>query len=158
MTTISKGVMTGLIIFLVSGNLPGQVRAAGKLVIPSADGNKPFKAVIRITPAELEIECSEKIFRRFNAFNTPTYGKMRVNTREISEICLCEGRIFIMPGDDFYQRYRNFFCPVYRTVMFWPLVEEEKMALIFIMDNPADIGSSARDLLDSINKRRRSKG
>ncbi|NIM17294.1 MAG: hypothetical protein GTO45_35270 [Candidatus Aminicenantes bacterium] len=157
MTTISKGVITTLIIFLVSGHLLGQIKAAGKLIIPSADGDKHFKAVIRITPTELEIECSEKIFRRFNAFHTPKYRKMRVNTMEISEICVSEGTIFILPEDDFYLRYRNLFNPVWRIVRFIPLDEEEKMALIFIMDNPADIGSSGMELLDSINKRGRSK-
>ena len=158
MTTISKGAMTILVILLVSGHLSGQIKAAGKLIIPTANGDKPYKAVICITRSELEIECSEKIFRHFNAFNTPKYKKMRVNTMEISEICVSEETIYILPEDDFYRRYRNFFHPVYRIAIFWPLVEEEKMALMFIMDNPADIDSSARELLKSINKRGQSKG
>ncbi len=153
MKTREKLGMTVLIFIFVSGFLIGQIKAAGKLLIPTAYGEKQYKAVIRITRENIEIECSEKIFRLFNAFNTPRYRKLRVNTTEVSEICVSEGRIYILPNDEFYQRYRNLFYPVWRMVSYLYFIIEEKMALIFILDNPADMGAAAKELLESINNK-----
>lgn len=154
MNTWEKLGMTILIITFLSGHVYGQIKAAGQLLIPTADGEKHYKAVIRITRVTIEIECSEKIFRLFNAFNTPGYRKLRVYTTEVSEICVSEGQIFILPNDEFYRRYRNFFYPVWRMVSYFYFIIEEKMALIFIMDNPDDIGAAAKELIESINNKK----
>jgi hypothetical protein len=153
MKTMEKLGMTVLIIIFVSGHVYGQIKAAGKLLIPTAYGEKQYKAVIRITRSHIEIECKEKIFRLFNAFNTPRYRKLRVNTAEVREICVSKGKIFILPGDEFYRRYRNLFYPVWRILSYLYSIIEEKMALIFIMDNPDDMGAAAKELLESISNK-----
>lgn len=132
-----------------------QIKAAGQILIPTADGQKPYRAVITIRSGEILIECSIEIFQPFNKFDTPKQEEIKVNTAEVEKICI-QGKqkkeILILPKEPLYKRYRHLFHPVERITGYIPYSVEKKDAIIFIMDNPADIGSTGERLIKSINK------
>ncbi len=145
------GVAT-LVIVLLASHLLGQIKAAGKLLIPTAGGRKSYKGIITITRAEIKIECDKKIFQRFNEFNSPKTGEIKVNTAEIERICVQKNTIFIIPKASFHQRYRHLFQPCERLISVIYLVVEKKDAMIFIMDNPTDINFLGKEVIKLINK------
>jgi hypothetical protein len=124
---------------ILASQLLGEIKAGGKLLIPTATGEKPYKCVMVITRAEIRLECDKRIFQPFNQFDTPKQAKLKVNTAEIYKIQINGNEILLIAKDPLYQRYRHLFHPIYRVVHFIPLEEEKKEAIIFIMDNPADI-------------------
>jgi hypothetical protein len=92
-------------------------------------------------------------FFLFNEFDAPKQSKIKVNTAEIYKIQINEKKILLIAKDPLYQRYRHIFHPIYRVVRFIPLEEEKKEAIIFIMDNPADIGCNEKDLIEVFPER-----
>jgi hypothetical protein len=133
----------------------GQIKAVGKILIPTASGEKCYDAVINITQDKVEIECSKKIFQLFNEFDTPLYRKLKVNNEEISNISVSgsENEILIITKSNFYQRYKHLFIPVVRLKSIIPYVSERRNAIIFTMDNPTDIGDKEKELFKFINKK-----
>lgn len=147
------GIMA-LVIILLAGNLNllGQIKAAGKLLIPTAGEDKSYKGFITITQAEIKIECDKKIFQRFNEFNSSKTREIKVNTSEVREIILRENKILILTKTNFHKRYRHLFhlCTRWRGVF----IEMEKDdAMIFIFDNPGDIDFLRKRIIKLINKR-----
>lgn len=145
------GIMA-LVIILVVSNLLG-IKAAGKLLIPTAGGEKSYRGVITITRAEIKIECDKKIFQLLNEFNSPKTGEINVNTAEVEKVCLQEKTIFILPETNFHQRYRHLFHPCERLINVMYFIVEKKNAMIFIIDNPDDIDFLGKKVIKLINKR-----
>ncbi len=133
----------------------GQIKVVGKIVIPTASGEKAYKAVIKITQEEITIECRKKIFQLFNEFNTPWYQNLKVKTSEISNIKVSKNEIYLISEANFYQRYRHLFHQVEKILRFFPYKSEMKNAIIFIMDNPADIGDREKKSIEYINKKQK---
>lgn len=144
-----------MMIILGVSQLLGEIKLTGKLLIPTAKGEKQYDAVITITRAEIMIECAKKIFQSFNEFDVPKQARLKVNTAEIYKIQIRkkENEILLIAKDSLYQRYKHLFHPVWRVVQFIPLKREKKEAIIFIMDNPADIGCIEESLVKLINER-----
>jgi hypothetical protein len=140
-----------LVILFMAGYALGQVKAAGKLLIPTADIKKPYQAVITITRAEIVIECQEKIFQLFNKFKAPKHRKIRVKTAELSRLYVFENTIYILTKDAFFFRYRNIFMRCWQRIgiHYGP---KERWAIIFITDDPEAMGAEAKELIKAINK------
>jgi hypothetical protein len=152
-----KPVLIAMVIILVA-QLLGEVKTAtGKLLIPTAAGEKPYNCVMVITPAEIGIECTMKIFQPFNQFGTPRQAKIKMNTAEIEEIQVQnrKNRIYIITTDSFCIRYRNVFNRAYKNIGFQSLfpITKENWALIFTLDNPSDIGAVGEELIKVIGER-----
>jgi hypothetical protein len=150
-----KPILIIMVIILLTGQLLGQIKAkaAGKLIITTANGEKPYDAVITMTRAEIMIECAKKIFQPFNEFDAPKQAKIKVCTAEVEEIQIQENKIIIVTKDSFWKRYRNISTQVYKSkyhgFLYWSYIQ--KWALIFVVDNPADIGCIEDDLIKHIN-------
>ena len=144
--------MTLILIGQICGEIKitTEVKATGKLLIPTASGKKPYKSVIVITQAEIRLECDRKIFQPFNEFDTPKQAKIRVDTAQVDRIWLDGDEIIILPKDPFYRRYRNQFHHI-RLVCI--LCDPNKTAIIFVIDNPADIGNAGQQLIQDIDNR-----
>ena len=142
-----------LVIILGTGYLLGQLKAAGQLLIPTAGGIKPHKCFITIKRREIKIDSNEKIFQKFNEFNSPKTGIIKVNTAEVERICVQEDTILILPKANFHQRYRHLFIPCERVRSVIFLVVEKKNAMIFIVDNPTDITYLGKEVIKLINER-----
>jgi hypothetical protein len=130
-----------MVIIMVAGQLLGEIRAAGKLLIPTAKGEKQYDAVITITRAEIMIECAKKIFQPFNEFDVPKQAKIKVSTAEVEEIQIQKNKIFIASKESFWKRYRNishhYYKSKYAGFLSWENIQI--WVLIFVVDNPADI-------------------
>lgn len=144
--------MIALVMIFLAGHLFGQIKETGKLLIPTAGGNKPYKAVITITREEIVIECREKIFQLFNEFNAPKHRKIKVKTAELSRLYVFENKIYILTKDDFFFQYRNIF------VRCWEIIgihygPEVRWAIVFTTDDPWAMGTKeAKELIKTINK------
>ena len=155
MKTMRKTGIAAIVIILAASNLTGkigEIKATGSLLIPTASGEKLYKGVITITRTEIEIECDKKIFRPFNEFEVPKQAKIRVNTVEVERICIQENDILILPGEPLYRRYRYLFHEI-MEICFWCF--PYKKALIFSLDNRADIGPAGIEIFRLINKQSR---
>jgi hypothetical protein len=150
-----KSIMIFMVIIMVAGHLLGEIKAVGNLLILTAKGEKRYEVIITVTRAEIMIECAKKIFQPFNEFDAPRESKIKINKAEISvvQISKKENEILLLAGDSFYRRYRHLFFPVWRITQFFPLIEENKEAIIFIVDNPADIKAISEELIKIIGKR-----
>lgn len=141
-----------IMVIIMACQLPGEIKsAAGVLLIPTATGKTSFRGTITITPSVIEIECREKIFQRFNEFNTPKKEAIRINTSEVTRISLQGNGVIILPKKSLCNRYRNLLHQV--TVGF--ILSTEEMAFIFVidMDIYKKIGSKDKEVVDRINKR-----
>jgi hypothetical protein len=152
-----KPIMILMVIIMVAGQLSGEIRASGKLLIPTAKGEKPYDAVITITQAEILIECQEKIFQPFNEFDAPKQSKIKLNTVKVEEIQIQiqDNKIFIITKDSFTIRYRNVFNRATKIIGIRSLfpVTVENWALIFVVDNPVDIKAIGEALIKIIGER-----
>jgi hypothetical protein len=150
-----KTIMIIMVIILLTGQILGDIKAAGKLLIPAAAGEKQYDAVITITQAEIMIECVKKIFQPFNEFDAPKQAKIKVSTAEIYKIQITKKKneILLIAKNSLHLRYKHLFHPVWRVVQFLPYKREKKAALVFIMDNHAHIGCIEEDLIKNINER-----
>ena len=146
-----------MIIIMVIGQLLGEIKAVGRILIPTANGEKPFKCLMVITPTGIEVECALKIFQPFNLFDAPKQAKIMVNTAEIEDIQvqIQENKIYIITTDSFCIRHRNIFNRAYKVIGFECLspVTIENWALIFTLDNHADIEAVGEALIKIIGKR-----
>lgn len=147
-----------VMVIILACQLLGEVKAAaGKLLIPTAGGEKPYNCVMVITLAGIEIECASKIFQPFNQFDTPKQAKIMMNTAEIEEIQIQnrKNKIYIITTDSFCIRHRNIFNRASKVIGFEYLfpVTVENWALILTLDNPADIGAVGEALIKVIGKR-----
>lgn len=146
-----------MVIIFLTGHLLGNIKVAGKLLIPTAKGKKKYRAVITFTRAEICIECYKKIFQPLNEFDTPKQAKIVINTTEVEEIQtqIQSNKIYIIPKDSYTIRYRNVFNRASKTVgvvSFIPITVEN-WALIFVVDNPADIKTIGESLIKIIGAR-----
>lgn len=150
-----KPVLIIMIIILV-GQLLGEVKAAaGKLLIPTAAGEKPYNCVMVITQTGIEIECALKIFKPFNQFDAPKQAKIKVNTAEVEEVQIYMNKIYISTHEPFWRKYRNILQHLYHRKYAGCLEYRyiEKWVLLFALDNPADIGAVGEALITIIGER-----
>ena len=145
-----------MVIILFTGQLIGEIKAAGKLLIPTANGKKLYNAVITIKRAEVMIECEKKIFQPLNEFDVPKQAKIKVSTVEIYKIEFNKEKneIYLIAEDSLCQRFKHLLLPVWRIIQWFPYHEEKKEAFIFIMNNPKDIVRNKEDLIKHINERK----
>jgi len=154
MWTKKKGYPFVLIMLFLAGHVLGQieVKAAGNFLIPSAGGARQYKGVITFTQAGIEIECQEKIFQRFNEFDTPRQRKLTITPADLYEIWLLKKKqIYLFPRWSFYYRYRNIFFHISRRFDPFSNPHIEK-ALVFTPDNPGDIDDEGEKLIKFLNK------
>ena len=146
-----------LVMIFMTGQLSGNIEVAGKLLIPTAKGEKKYDAVITVTQTGIMIKCSKKIFQRFNEFDAPKQSKIKLNTAEVEEIQIQNQnkKIFIITKDFFTIRYRNVFNRATKIIGIRSLfpVTVEKWALIFVVDNPVDIKALGEALIKIIGER-----
>jgi hypothetical protein len=145
-----------VIVIILACQLLGEVKAAaGKLLIPTAGGEKPYNCVMVITRAGIEIECALKIFQPFNQFDAPKQTKIRVNTAEVEEIQIYKNKIYISTQKPFWKQYRNILQHLYQSkyVGFFEYIYIEKWVLLFALDNSADIGAVSEALITIIGER-----
>lgn len=151
-----KIILFVMVMIFVTGQLSGEIKAAGKLLIPTAKGEYQYDAVITITRAEIGIECALKIFQPFNQFDAPKKAKINVSTGEVEEVQvqIQENKIYIITTDSFCIRYRNIFNRASKVIGFECLfpITIENWALIFTLDNPADIGAVSEALIKVIGE------
>ena len=147
-----KMVLSVIVIILV-GQLSGEIKsAAGKILIPTAEGKeKHYRGVITITRAEILIECQEKIFQLFNESDAPKQAQIRMNTAEVKRINLQGNVVIIFPKAPLYNLYRNLLNRI------WLLSigkQREYLVFIFVIDMEIykNIGSNEEKLIDLINK------
>jgi hypothetical protein len=152
---VKRKTMVVMVIILFTGQLIGGIRAAGKLLIPTANGEKLYNAVITIKRAEVMIECEKKIFQPFNEFDAPRQAKIKVNTAEIYKIEFNKKKneIYLIAEDSLCQRFKHLLLPVWKVIQWMPYHEEKKEAFIFTMNNPTDIDCIEEDLIKFINER-----
>lgn len=143
-----------MVIVMADGQLSGEVKISGKLSILTAKGAVLYDAVITITPAEITIKCAKKIFQPFNRFDVPKRSILKINTGEICkiQIKIKNNEVLIIANDYHHHCYRHLFQPVWRLIQWLPLEKEKKGAIIFFMDNPADI-VTGEELIKIIGKR-----
>lgn len=146
-----------LVIIFLTGHILGNIKVAGKLLIPTAKGEKKYRAVITFTRKEICIECYKKIFQPLNEFDTPKQAKIVINTAEVKEIQtqIQSNKIYIIPEDSYTIHYRNVFNRSYKTIGIMSLspINVENWALIFVVDNPADIKAIGESLIKIIGAR-----
>ena len=149
-----KMVLIVMVIVLV-GQLLGNIKVTGRLLIPTAGGEKPYNCVMVITQAGIEIECALKIFQPFNQFDATKQAKIMVNTAEVEEIQIYKNKIFISTQKPFWKQYRNILQHLYQSkyVGFFEYIHIEKWVLLFTLDNSADIGAVSEALIAIIGER-----
>lgn len=157
MGTARKAALIILIMLMVVILLQGQERLTftGHIVIPGPDEDKPytFKGTMTMSRENIEINCSEKIFRPLNTFNAPRQHRLLIDTKEIDNIQFKGERLYIYPTLALYHRYRNIFNPLWksRLVFSSDLVTMEYQVLIFRLDNPQTAAAGAA-LIATVNK------
>lgn len=156
MKAFCKPILIIMVIILLVGHLLGEIKAtAGKLLIPTSAGEKPYNCVMIITKAGIEFKCTMKIFQPFNQFDTPRQAKIRVKAAEVEEVQIYENKIYISTLEPFWMQYRNILqhlylrkyagCLEYRYI--------EKWVLLFAVDNPDDMGAVGEALIKLIGGR-----
>jgi hypothetical protein len=133
----------------------GKIKVVGKLLIPTASGDKPYNCVMVIKQEGIEIKCTMKIFQPLNQFDTPRQSKIRVNMADVDEVQIYENKIYISTLEPFWMQYRNILQHLYKNkyVGFHEYIYIEKWVLLFTVDNPADIGDKENEFIKSINKK-----
>lgn len=153
-----KKVMIVIIMVIVMVyQLLGEIKAAVKLLITTANGEKPYNCVMIISKSEISLECDKKIFQLFNEFETPKQSKIKLDTAEVEEIQIQiqNKKIYIITKESFTIQYRNIFNRASKTVGFSSLfpVTVENWALIFVVDNPVNIKAIGDELIKIIGER-----
>jgi hypothetical protein len=150
MKAFCKPILIIMVIILLMGHLLGEIKVtAGKLLIPTSAGEKPYNCVMVITQEGIEFKCTMKIFQPFNQFDTPRQAKIKVNTAEVEEVQIYMNKIYISTHEPFWRKYRNILqhlylrkyagCFEYRYI--------EKWILLFAVENPADMGAVGEALI-----------
>jgi len=117
------------------------ITAVGTIKIPGAEQTRAYAARFRVSAGGLEIICKEKIFRRFNEFNTPFSTGLKIETSELREIALRKKDLLIFTSAAFYTRYRNLF---HLTIEFkgyyaGTFHSKERPAIIFSLEDDAAV-------------------
>jgi hypothetical protein len=147
-----------IMVFIMAGKLSGNIKVAGRLLIPAAGGvEKSYQGVLTITRAVIRIECYKKIFQPFNEFDAPKQTRLNINTSEVVriEIDEREKKIYLRVENSFVQRYRNIINLESRFVGFsvdTGHLYKEFWAIIFAYEKPLDIGYLDEQVLNSINQ------
>lgn len=153
----TKPIIIFVVIIILFGQLFGEITAPGKLIIPTAKGEKKYNAIITVTQTGIMIKCSKKIFQPFNEFDVPKQAKLLINTAEVEEIQIQpqNKKIFIITKESFTIRYRNIFNRASKVIGLEALfpVTVENWALILVVDNPADIKALGEELIKVIGNR-----
>lgn len=156
MTNKEKIIFIVLVMIFLTGKLSGNIKVTGKLLIPTAKGERMYDSVITFTRVEICIECLKEIFQPFNEFDSPKHAKIVVNTAEIEEIQIQiqNKKIFIITKDSFTIRYRNIFNRASKIIGIQSLspVSVENWALIFVVENSDDIKTTGEALIKIIGK------
>jgi hypothetical protein len=153
MNVVMKSIMI-VLIMLAAGQLAGQIKLQGRLRIPGAERNKTYEGVMTIRPTKILIQCRENIFQLLNEFNSPKSNKIAIDTGELYRIFSVRGEIILVPRDPYYFRFRNLLNWIWYR--YWaPFDPTEWMGIVFIMDNPGDVGLIGWDLIGLINERNR---
>jgi hypothetical protein len=97
-----------VMVIVLGGQLLGNIKVTGRLLIPTAEGQKPYKAVMVITRAVVRIECEKKIFQPFN-LDAPTQQRLKINASDLVriEIDERERKIYLITEHSFINRHRN---------------------------------------------------
>ena len=129
-----------IIIMMIVGacQLLGEIKAAGRLLIPTATGEEPYKCVIVIKQTEILIECDRKIFQLFNHFDAPKRETLKLRMGDLTNIVIEKNNIYVETKDTFTIRYRNVFNRLYKFLGYNLIFPkwEEVWVLIFTLDNP----------------------
>jgi hypothetical protein len=148
-----------VMIILLMGQLLGNIKITGKLLIPAAiGGEKSYKGILTITRAKIRIECDKKIFQPFNEFEAPRQSRLNINASDLERIEIDEDekKIYLRVKKSFVIRYRNILNLESRHVRFTfetGHVFTEFWAITFAYENPLDIGYLDKKVLNSINDR-----
>jgi hypothetical protein len=150
-------IMIFMTLFL-GGSAAAAIKIPAKLLIPTAAGQKPYKAVITITRAVVRIDCEKKIFQPFN-LDTPRQQQLNINASDLVriEIDEKEKKIYLRVENSFVDKYRNLFNLESRFVGFdiasYGHLYREFWAIIFSYEKSLDIGCLDKEILNSINSR-----
>ena len=99
-----------VMIILLVGQLLGNIKITGKLLIPTTGGGeKSYKGVLTITRAKIRIECDQNIFQPFNEFNAPRKARLNIKASDLETIENNEDKkkIYLRVKKTFVSRYRN---------------------------------------------------
>lgn len=144
-----------LIMLFLAGHVLGQteIKAAGIFLVPTAGKAKTYKGVITFTQEGIEIECQEKIFRRFNEFDIPRQRKLTITWADLYEIDIKKNqRVLLFPRWFFRQQYRNLFFRIVRR--FSPYMGEyPEHTLIFDLNDAGAIDDEDKKLIKFLNQR-----
>jgi hypothetical protein len=159
MPSIKKTALIILIIILAVWFLLGQIqiKITGKIIIPGAVNNQFYKVTVTINPEKVVIECHNKIFRLFNAFDSPHFKRITLNAKEIMEIRIDKlGNLEIFPDDSLYQRYRNLYHTIREYMGFFcgSFYEKERPGLIIALENVEQFKSDSSSVFSIINKQK----
>ena len=155
MWTKKKDYSFVLIMLFMVGYALGQteVKAAGIFLVPTAGKAKVYKSVITFTQAGIEIECQEKIFQRFNEFDTPRQRKLTITPADLYEIEILQNqRVYLLPRWFFRQQYRNLFFRIVRRYDGF-MGEVPEHVLIFDLNDPGAIDKAGKRLIKYLNQR-----
>ena len=139
---------------ILASQLLGEIKADGKLLIPTATGEKPYKCVMVITQVEIRLECDKKIFKLFNHFDAPKQARLKVSKADLTNIVIQGNNIYVETKDAFTILYRNVFNQSNKFLGYNLIFPKwkEVWVLIFNLDNPipADIVTAVNDLKKSL--------
>ena len=150
--------MVLIVIFIILvGQLLGNIKVTGRLLIPTAEGQKPYKAVMVITRAVVRIECDKKIFQPFN-LDAPRQQRLNINASDLVriEIDERERKIYLRVKHFFIDRHRNIINQKVEFISitaYYGHLYKEFWAITFAYDKPLDIGYLDQKVIDSINHR-----
>lgn len=129
---VKKKMILIIMLMINLTGLLGEIKATGKLLIPTAEGKeKPFKGAITITQEIIIIECQEKIFQLFNESDSPKQTKIRIKTEEVERISLQGNGVIIFPATPLYNRYRHLLNHVWLLSI---MNQQERLVFIFVID------------------------
>jgi len=148
-------------IILLVGQLLGNLKITGKLLIPTATGGeKSYKGVLTITRAKIRIECDQKIFQPLNELDAPRQARLNIKASDLEtiEIDEKEKKIYLRVENSFVSRYRNICTLEARVVAghstYYPFgLFKEFWAIVFAYEKPFDISFLDKKVLESINGR-----
>jgi len=129
-----------------------EIRAPGNLLIPTASENKKYKCFISVTNTKILIDCKKKIIQPFNEFEVPKQSYLNIDTENIDRIWLDGYQIIILADYKFYLRYKNLFIDIRLISIYY---SEKRPAIILLIDNPGDLGTAGKELINKIDERQK---
>lgn len=147
-----------IMVFIMAGKLSGNIKVAGRLLIPAAGGvEKSYQGVLTITRSLIRIECDKKIFQPFNEFDAPKQNRLNINTSDLSliEIDEKEKKIYLVFEVSFVSSFRNILNLETRYLGYSTLtghLYQEFWAIIFAYEK-LDLAYLDKEVLKSINNK-----